>query len=227
MDLLREAMRMEALHEMLYEGQQRGDEAMVSFIRRPLPQDMQGSTSTAMEAPSSQPCPGSFEDDMDHRGSTAPPLRAVLPVRGWLQQTQASPWRPVSPNTIATFNKYKNDPTTFSWIVQNDAQFVKWVLDHTDDLSDDNMKLMHMYFREHYQKAVPGKPMSSTPTLPYIPTSHEAAMSVPEVTPPINVVMAQMQILVDQMQELAQQARGHRGVGSVGAGTSASSAEGR
>ena len=221
MDPLREAMRMEALHEMLHEGQQHGDEALVSFRRRQIPQDMQGSPSTATEAT------GSIQDDVDHRGSTAPPLRAVLPVRGWLQQTQASPWRPVSPNTIATFNKHKNDSTTFSWIVQNDAQFVKWVLDHTDDLSDDNMKLMHMYFREHYQKAVPGKPMSSTPTLPYIPTSHEAAMSVPEVTPPINVVMAQMQILVDQMQELAQQARGHRGVGSVGAGTSASSAEGR
>ena len=146
----------------------------------------------------------------------APPLRAVLTVPGWMQQTKVSPWPPVSPDTIPTVNKYKDEPTTFSWIVQNDALFVKWVLERTDDFSGENMRLMNMYFRQHYQRGSSPHPKSCPPTLPYIPTSHESAMSQPNVTPPMSFLMAEMRDLMYQMQDLFQLVEGHRAnVGAV------------
>ena len=131
-----------------------------------------------METPPPSPPCASMDGEVIE---LAPPLRAVLTVPGWMQQTKVSPWPPVSPDTIATVNKYKDEPTTFSWIVQNDALFVKWVLERTDDFSGENMRLMNMYFRQHYQRGSSPHPKSCPPTLPYIPTSHESAMSQPHL----------------------------------------------
>ena len=138
----------------------------------------------------------------------APRLQAVLFVPRWVQQTQVVPLPPVSPDTIATVDKYKDEPTTISWIVQNDARFVKCVLDHTDDFSGENMQLMNMYFREHYQRGSSPHPKSCPLTLRYIPTSHESAMSQPDVTPPTSFLMAQMMDLMYQKQDLFQLVEG-------------------
>ena len=202
-------MKIARMKEMLDDAQHTsmdGREALIAFIRMQLPAEHGGTMEDHRRSPRST------DDDMAtalEPSSMAPPLRAVLDVPGWLQQTEASPWCPVSPYTIATVNKYKEVETTFSWIVQNDVWYVKWILDHTDNLSDENMLLMNKYFREHYQRALPPGPRSNPPTLPYIPTLHEAGMSTPSVMPPVQLLTAQMQviesqmlILVEQMQEL-------------------------
>ena len=89
-------------------------------------------------------------------GASAPPLQAVLSVAGWAQQTSLLPWLPISPFTIVTEGKHETlgnhlEPITFQWIAQNDARYVKSVLNCVRNHRTRNMKQLYMYLREHYE----------------------------------------------------------------------------
>lgn len=87
---------------------------------------------------------------------SAPPVQAVLPVAGWVQQTASLPWLPISPFTISKGTRYgksrtRREPKTFKWIIEHDAAYVKLVLEYVGRHKTHNMQQLYMYIREHYE----------------------------------------------------------------------------
>ena len=102
--------------------------------------------------------------------TSAPPMTAVLDVPGWCQQTSQSPWPPISSSIVPSKGKYSIHSMPVGWIIQNDATYVRRILERNPDtLTAGNMLHMSQYFREHYQR----EPLTiASHTMMYTPHAH-------------------------------------------------------
>ena len=105
---------------------------------------------------------------------TAPPQNIFFQVPGWVQQTHHSPWSPIPPRTMLSKGKFSGKPTDFQWIVENDMDYVKWILDRSDRLKGKLMLQLIMFIREHYQRTSTASIPPAPP--PYVPNAQDAEM---------------------------------------------------
>jgi hypothetical protein len=180
-------------------------EVAVARLRQLLPEPLGLMSMITDDGSSARQHDGLPESSRISEGSmpstSAPPMTAVLEVPGWCQQTCHSPWPPVSPSTVPNVGKYQHSTSfvvrDFGWIVQNDAKYVKRILERQADLLTGNLLQLNYYFREHYQRELPIAP---THTMPYI--RPERPESVYQVHPGNSHPWTITQFMLDQMKDM-------------------------